>query len=82
MVVEKIIIEEDSKIVVDAIKNGCQTMLIFGDYIRSCLDILATRRDFIIMFGRRDVNGMAHNLARISHFHGVLLIGMTLLLLL
>lgn len=61
-----VIVEWDSKIVVDAIKSNLSYLSVFGDYVSSCKAILVDVPSFSVGLVCRDANILAHSLARAS----------------
>lgn len=65
----KLIVEGDSKIVVDAILHNNDVISTFGDYTRSCKLVLSNFSNFSVHFVRLNANALAHNFARVSRNH-------------
>ncbi|CAN1139448.1 hypothetical protein LINPERHAP2_LOCUS11275, partial [Linum perenne] len=62
----QVTIESDAKVVVDAIRQPNVADTEFGDLIQGCLSILARQPGYVVEFGRRACNAVAHELARFS----------------
>lgn len=65
-----VVIEGDSKIVVDALKSSNTLDSIFGDYVNACKVILYNSPLFSVHFVRRDDNSLAHEFAQVSRLYG------------
>ncbi|KAL8510346.1 hypothetical protein ACS0TY_017235 [Phlomoides rotata] len=63
---EKVVVEFDAKRVFDALHKERIDISTFGDYINLCNDLLAHNVLFDIKLVRRNVNDVAHYLARAS----------------
>ncbi|XVF85330.1 hypothetical protein PTKIN_Ptkin17bG0109100 [Pterospermum kingtungense] len=59
----------DAKVVVDAIRNGGEDDTEFGLLIRECRSCLDKEEFFSLCFVKRQVNQVAHTLARASRFY-------------
>lgn len=66
-----VVIEGDSKVVVDAIAASSPSVSVFGDYVSACKSILIAYPWFSVHFIRRDTNSLAHEFARCSRNFGV-----------
>lgn len=61
---DNIIIKGDAKVVVDAIKSGTSDFSVFGDYVRSCIQLMASFLLIEVTFVKRIANIVAHDLTR------------------
>ncbi|XP_073025183.1 uncharacterized protein [Primulina eburnea] len=69
MDVQEVIVESDSKIVVEAISTEKEDISEFGAIISECRKVIRQRPSFRVSFARRQANKVAHNLARASCFY-------------
>lgn len=67
---DNVIIEGNPKLVVDGILNGVSQFSVFGDYIRASIHLLNFFQHIKVIFVRRGVNLLAHELARSSIVYG------------
>lgn len=66
LVISKVILEGNAKIVVDDIKSDHSYLSVFGDFISSCKTIMTKMPSISIGFVCRDANIMAHTWVRAS----------------
>ncbi|KAL8472219.1 hypothetical protein ACS0TY_029440 [Phlomoides rotata] len=65
-----VMVEGDSKIVVDDINYKCLYNSIFGDYVYVCRSILLSGPEFTVVFAKKSVNAIVYEFARVSQFYG------------
>lgn len=66
MELDRVVIEVDTKIVVDAVNSSKQDISIFGDNITKCRVLLIECSNFSVSFIYRNVIKLTHRLARMS----------------
>ncbi|XVF75961.1 hypothetical protein PTKIN_Ptkin13bG0229200 [Pterospermum kingtungense] len=72
LVMEKVIFETDSRIVVDAVTSKKEDLTEFGSIIDQCRSILSFHNTFMVKFVRRRANVVAHSMAQQSRYHASL----------
>lgn len=63
---QQVLFETDSKLVVDALSSRVEDLSEFGSIVSSCKKILESNLSFTVKHVRRDVNFVAHRLARVA----------------
>lgn len=63
-----VVFESDAKVVVDAVKSNEEDRTEFGSIIGQCQSLLRQQTAFSVGYVKRQVNEVAHVLARRSHF--------------
>lgn len=66
---EKVVIEGDAKVVVDAINSHHTYNTVFGDYVDASRNILVNCPNYSVQFVGRDANLVAHCYARASRLY-------------
>ncbi|KAL8132750.1 hypothetical protein AgCh_008290 [Apium graveolens] len=65
MNLQQVVIESDSSLVVQALKQHASYCIEAGMIMEDCLSILHNRRDLVVSHSKKHANMVAHNLARI-----------------
>lgn len=60
-----VLIESDSLLGIQAVQQGQQNLLEFGDMILLCRDLLHCNNRLVVRFVRNQANEVAHKMARI-----------------
>lgn len=68
---ENVIIEGDSKVVMDAINSGVSYNSILGDYVRKCNQFIVALPSYSVTFMKHEANLLAHKIAKSSISYGV-----------
>ncbi|KAL8554186.1 hypothetical protein ACS0TY_002410 [Phlomoides rotata] len=66
---QNVVIEGDSKIVIDAINLNVEGVSAFHDVISTCRLLVSEFNNCSILFAKREANIMAHTFARVSRVH-------------
>lgn len=64
-----VIFETDSRSLVNTLYSTTTPLNNFGDLVIQCKNILLSNHDFVVSFVRRQVNKVAHSIARAALSH-------------
>ena len=63
---QRVIFEVDEKCILDSLKDGHSGRSEYGSIVSSCRDLLSLEESFSVQFSHRQVNVLAHALAKTS----------------